>query len=47
MLAVIKFGRLGRKQCFSHYSFLAAWYGIAIHMYMHAEKNLVDFNLAV
>ena len=48
MLAVIEFGGLGRKRRFSHYSGLKfggmVWYR---HTYMHAEKNLADFNLAV
>ena len=45
---VIKFDGLGPKQRFSHYSGLK--FGGMVrycHMYMHAEKNLADFNLAV
>ena len=45
---VIKFGGLGPKRRFSHYSGLK--FGGMVqyrHMYMHTEKMLADFNLVV
>ena len=48
ILAVIKFGGLGPKRRFSHYSGLK--FGGMVRYrrtYIHAEKILADFNLAV